>query len=90
MGYTGAGVRGDTSNDDYFDTYVGTYSASPVTSYCVDNATSTGYLNVDWNKQGTGELLMVGMPHHVRHHHPSRRLANLSDKNKISRSLADI
>ena len=65
LGYTGAGVRGDTSNDGYFDTYAGTYSASPVTSYCVDNATSTGYLNIDWNKQGSGDLLMVALPHHV-------------------------
>ena len=65
MGYTGAGPRGDTSNDEFFDSYVGTYPGSPVTTYCVDNATSTGYINIDWNKQGSGNLLMVGLPHHV-------------------------
>ena len=65
MGYTGAGPRGDTSNDDYFDNYAGTYPGSPVTSYCVDNTTGTGYVNIDWNKQGSGDLLIVGLPHHV-------------------------
>ena len=66
LGYTGASPRGDTTNDNFFDTYAGTYPLSPVMTYCADNATGIGYINIDWNKQGAGDLLMVGLPHHVR------------------------
>ena len=63
VGYLGTGPRGDTSPNNFLDPYRGVYSLNPNVSYCVSNTTAT--VSFNWNQQGTGNMLMIALPHHV-------------------------
>lgn len=63
MGYAGSTPRGDLSAATFFDQYRDVYSYHSTTTYCAQNG--KGYINVNWNKQGAGNLLTITMPHHV-------------------------
>ncbi|XP_013398156.1 uncharacterized protein LOC106164701 [Lingula anatina] len=68
MAYGGANVRGNLDMASFHDKYIGVYPYKPDTSYCVSG--DKGYISFDWNKRivngmgGTGQLLMMLMPHH--------------------------